>query len=385
MANLNLSEFGEKTFVADTDWTFVWDTAGAISKKVSRNSLLNSGTLTTSAPITVSQTWNDAAVAFTALKVNATSTNSATASKLLDLQVGGVSRWYIQKDGATLFSTDSSATFGNAAETSTTAGIWSSTATQELRLSVNAKLGWTAASTYGTPDTILLRDGAANTLALRNGAAAQTFRVYNTYTDASNYRRLEISSAGSEMRILSQGAGTGSPATFNLGIGNSPNWQITTSGHFIGYTDNTYDIGASGANRPRNIYAGGNIQAAGFQVTGSGIAALGHNGSAITLGSGSWPTQLNGSAFLIGGGTDAFPAIVRDGAGIKITGAAGGLTSHIKVPAVAVGSLPSATTAGVGARAFVNDALSPVFGSAVANGGSAKVPVYSDGSAWYVG
>jgi hypothetical protein len=44
MANLNLSQFTEKTFVADADWVFVWDTAGAISKKVSRNALLSGTT-----------------------------------------------------------------------------------------------------------------------------------------------------------------------------------------------------------------------------------------------------------------------------------------------------------------------------------------------------
>jgi hypothetical protein len=86
-----------------------------------------------------------------------------------------------------------------------------------------------------------------------------------------------------------------------------------------------------------------------------------------------------------GGTTDSFPAIARDGAGIKFTGAAGGLTSHIKVPAVAVSALPLAATAGVGARAFVNDATAPVFGSAVTGGGAVAVPVYSTGSAWNVG
>ena len=38
------------------------------------------------------------------------------------------------------------------------------------------------------PDVVLKRD-AANTPALRNGANAQTFNIYNTYTDASNYER----------------------------------------------------------------------------------------------------------------------------------------------------------------------------------------------------
>jgi hypothetical protein len=44
MANLNLSQFTEKTLVADADWVFVWDTAGTISKKVSRNALLSGTT-----------------------------------------------------------------------------------------------------------------------------------------------------------------------------------------------------------------------------------------------------------------------------------------------------------------------------------------------------
>ena len=44
MANLNLSEFGEKTFVADADHTFIWDTAASISKRVSRNSWLSGTT-----------------------------------------------------------------------------------------------------------------------------------------------------------------------------------------------------------------------------------------------------------------------------------------------------------------------------------------------------
>jgi hypothetical protein len=61
------------------------------------------------------------------------------------------------------------------------------------------------------------------------------------------------------------------------------------------------------------------------------------------------------------------------------------VSTYIKVPAVAVTSLPAAATAGVGARAFVNDALAPVFGSTVATGGAVAVPVYSDGSAWKVG
>ena len=53
--------------------------------------------------------------------------------------------------------------------------------------------------------------------------------------------------------------------------------------------------------------------------------------------------------------------------------------------ATTVASLPSASTAGVGARSFVTDALAPSFGVAVSGGGAVKIPVYSDGTSWYVG
>jgi hypothetical protein len=50
-----------------------------------------------------------------------------------------------------------------------------------------------------------------------------------------------------------------------------------------------------------------------------------------------------------------------------------------------VATLPSAVTAGIGARSFVTDALLPAFGATVATGGAVAVPVYSDGTDWKVG
>jgi hypothetical protein len=50
-----------------------------------------------------------------------------------------------------------------------------------------------------------------------------------------------------------------------------------------------------------------------------------------------------------------------------------------------VATLPSASTSGIGATAFVSDALAPTFGSTVVTGGAVAVPVYSDGTAWRVG
>jgi hypothetical protein len=67
---------------------------------------------------------------------------------------------------------------------------------------------------------------------------------------------------------------------------------------------------------------------------------------------------------------------------------AGQLTASGYFPAMTnytVATLPSAVTAGVGARSFVTDATGPTFGSTVAGGGAVNVPVYSDGTDWKVG
>ena len=226
MANLNLSQFTTKTLVEDADWVFVWDTAGAISKKVSRNSLLNSGTLLTSAPVTISQTWNDAAVAFTALKVNATSTNSAAASLLLDLQVGGVGQFAVNKTGKVFFG-GSSVTFiegitntqinlGN-----TVGGLFSVNYPSGASVPDTYFYGWSSTGdSKGAVDTKLFRDSASgNTLALRNSTAAQTFNVYGTYTSASAYARLAIACDTSGNATLTTQS-TGVAGTVSIGNSN---------------------------------------------------------------------------------------------------------------------------------------------------------------------
>jgi hypothetical protein len=65
-------------------------------------------------------------------------------------------------------------------------------------------------------------------------------------------------------------------------------WQISATGHFIGHVDNTYDIGASGATRPRSVYAatsveGGYIRAGAASAGAASTTTIG-NGTATTVG-----------------------------------------------------------------------------------------------------
>lgn len=87
-------------------------------------------------------------------------------------------------------------------------------------------LRWGATALTGA-DLALQRD-AANTLAQRNGTAAQTFNLYNTYTDASNYERLSISWVANNVILAPTATGTGIQRDLQIGpTGNA--WMMDTS------------------------------------------------------------------------------------------------------------------------------------------------------------
>ena len=189
-------------------------------------------TVTTSKPVLdLTQTWNAGAVAFTGIKLNITNTASAAAtSKLLDLQIGGASVFSVYKN--TVASDDATMLFGAATLRSSggnfivgASGIYDSAQTAAFgggltnggltdggfHLRSTSGLGWSnSAQWYGTKDIMLYRD-AAGILAQRNGTNAQTFRVYNTYTNSTNYERGVFSwdFIANNLTIGVQAAGTG--------------------------------------------------------------------------------------------------------------------------------------------------------------------------------
>lgn len=61
------------------------------------------------------------------------------------------------------------------------------------------------------------------------------------------------------------------------------------------------------------------------------------------------------------------------------------VSSYLATTATTVAQLPSAATAGAGARAMVTNATATTFNSVVAGGGANIVPVFSDGTNWRIG
>ena len=79
-----------------------------------------------------------------------------------------------------------------------------------IRLAGARSLGWVDGHALSNVADVRLWRDAANTLALRNSTAAQTFNLYGTYTDASNYRRAALAMTTAGVATLKpEGAGTG--------------------------------------------------------------------------------------------------------------------------------------------------------------------------------
>ncbi len=200
--------------------TLYLSVTGAISSAV--------GTLTTDVKaLSQTATWNNAAVTFTGWKLNVTDTTSNASSLLVDLQVGGVSKFKVDKSGVIrVTGTGTSTTLGangygdslscsgnivlSGVETYGN-GVVSRSSSGFIKLAASNYLGWSNSSADGsaTIDTYLYRDAAA-ALAQRNGTNAQTTNRYRSYTDASNYSRVTEKWNTSTAIYHAEGLGTGS-------------------------------------------------------------------------------------------------------------------------------------------------------------------------------
>ena len=188
-----------------------------------------SGTKTASAPVLdMSQTWNNAAVTFTGLKLNITDTASNAASLLMDLQRGTVSQFSVNRIGTV--------TFSNGAVFSTAGGMDFGTNTVSRSGAIN----------FGpSSDASITRRGTAN---LRLGTSdvaapvAQTLSVQSVVTGTSNI-------AGANLTITgSQGTGTGA--------GGSIIFQVAPAGSSGSAQNALVDALTIASNRSVTIAAG---------------------------------------------------------------------------------------------------------------------------------
>lgn len=186
------------TFAGDANFTWDATTGLALGKKLT----ITGGTVTDpTIPISLTQTWNDAADTFDAVDINITSTASASASRLIRCRVGGAERFSVDKSGHVhSISSVRSLTTG-------TGEFAINFYNNGLTMGAIGLISWGSAGA-STPDLAILRD-AANTFAQRNSTNAQTTRGYRTYTDGSNHERWALQTGAGYVELAAETAGSG--------------------------------------------------------------------------------------------------------------------------------------------------------------------------------
>jgi hypothetical protein len=209
------------------------------------------GTITTSTPFTLTQTWNSGATTFTANLINVTDTTSASVSLLQDWQVGGSSRVTLRKDGQmTFFGTGSGLGLAQLQGNGSAWFIYSGGTFQSPLFNCNGWYGmvdganggmqfysghgivWSGTGASGlltrnslTGDIGLYR-GGAGILEQRYGTTAQTFRLENTFTSTTNREYFQQSWVSNELRMgTAVGSAGGTQRSTVIGTWNAAgNW-----------------------------------------------------------------------------------------------------------------------------------------------------------------
>jgi hypothetical protein len=179
----------------------------------------NSGTtdalnITNANAVIFNQTWNAAGTTFNGYDIKITDTASAAASVAFRV-LGGASAsavlFSVRRDGSFLFTnSDSSGSIGTF---TTYYGSINFTTNGSTELICSSNL-ITSASKFGVSQASGTVVGyffldSAGVFGQRNSTNAQSFRVYGTYTDASNYVRLGLNTTSTTLTIAAESAGTG--------------------------------------------------------------------------------------------------------------------------------------------------------------------------------
>ncbi len=223
---------------------------------------------------------------------------------------------------------------------------------------------------------------AASTVEQYNGTNVQTFNVYGTRTDASNYERASLAyvSADGYYEWQTQQAGSGSQRGICFGVNNSCKWAVDTTTAFKPFNDNARDIGTSSL-RVRDFYLARNLIMSGTATTYNGKTTAG-TGLAPIYGT----VSLTGQIAAVG--STALCASATCGAGQYIVNYYVDSTVACTTAGSAATSLTIGWTDETGAKTF----QVPLSGSGVSGGnslplgntsnfGSGDISLWSAGSA----
>lgn len=215
--------------------------------------LAGSGSLAGSV-LNLTQTWNTSGTP-TAIKLNVTDTNSGGNPLLIDLQANGSSRFDVTAKIAAAYIGQFS---HNGLPRVRFSAQSSGAAIEIFAGSNNSFIGF---GTIGSTVSRLYAEDASNgIIGQRNGVNPQTFRVYNTFTDISNYERGKIAWNSNVLQIGTEEAGTGLARALDLQTDGTTRLNISATGPVIrlgsdangcvifSFSGSTYSTPANGRN-----------------------------------------------------------------------------------------------------------------------------------------
>jgi hypothetical protein len=217
-------------------------------------------TLTASAPYNIAQTWNNAGVTFDALTVNITDSASNAASRLINLLVGGVSKFSVTKAGNALLAgtlgvtgTSELAAVNASGQISTTGGISSDIASSiaiSMSSTTNGRV-WVHGpnvSTNASFDMQSVRSDGSNSLSLLSisSSGVVTNSTGGFSFTGANYGLTITPSTGTAqgaMRVINTGG------TAYFGVDNSAGSAFSSGAYSaVVYTPNGFSIVVNGGN-----------------------------------------------------------------------------------------------------------------------------------------
>jgi hypothetical protein len=239
-----------------------------------------------------------------------------------------------------------------------TSNVNIATANGNVTITANAGNTWTFATGGNLvfPSNLIIDNESPNTriymssgsLKIRAATTASLKLGWDEFTGAS--------ASGSLAHVIANGGGSEQPANLVVLTGNTS----TTTYQWV--------FGAGG-----DLTAPGNLSAVG-NITGNNLSATNLVINSITSDDSSFVTiddgvNVNGEILATGNITG----------GNVLTGGA------VKTGSFVTGNIPTAAGVGAGARAFVTDANSGTFGNLYVGGAANAMPVWSNGTSWYVG
>jgi hypothetical protein len=332
------------------------------------NLAIASGTKTSSAPVTLTQTWNNSSVVFTGITENITDTASDASSLLIDLQLGGVSKFKVSK-------------FGDIVANSITANIAGDLvvpgANTQIIYNDNGNAGASSKLTFNFASNVLTVTGnlVASNANLGNATTSNYFigRLYGDSNTASTAGTVttnaqpNITSVGTLSSLGVNGTVTAVAFTANTGVftGNGSSLHHIAGANVTGTVANaTYAISAGSAGSATSASTATSATTAGTVTTNAqpnvtsvgtltSLAVTGNisagNVTAIHYGAGTGLTGIPG-ANVTGTVANATYAVSAGSATSATTAAsatiAGTVTSNAQSNITSVGTLLSLTSSG---------------------------------------